>query len=225
MKFYYLFALMVFTNGCQETKKQESNDRSVFEKPGLYHYYSTIHSADDITIFADTVQLETFGKKWMYDNIQWQIGWHYPMDIRTFKTGVVVSEDSIWMHPPRNGLFSILEGNAFPCVYPNDSIDQKRSITIRANPKDWFKLDERDSIGVISFSSEYTRLEDTLFSFDGREENVLHYKAITNSPLGVSYAEYYYVHAFGFIKMSFETLRQERIELVLDVARDTKSQK
>jgi hypothetical protein len=193
----------------------ESHDRSIFEQPGNYYYQTTILSSEDDFIFNDTLQLETYGKKWMYDDIQWQIGWHYPMDIRTFKTGVVVSEDSIWMHPPRNGLFSILEGNAFPCVYPNDSIHQKRTITIRANPKDWFQLDGLDSVGVVSFFSEYVRLEDSLFTLGNETEKAFHYQAITTSPLGNSLSEFYYTQKWGFVRMRFETLRNERIDMEL----------
>lgn len=202
---------------CNENQSHFPTESLIYEEAEQFNFSAMIQNDSGEKVFADTILLETFGEKWPYDDLQWKIGWRYPFDLRTFYTGVIVSEDSIWIHPPRTGPFAILEGNAFPCVYPNDSIGSKRTITIRANPGDWFPLDSAEVTGTVAFKSIYTRRKDTVVNILGMERNAIHFDAITTSPLGVSRSNFLFDPPLGFVQMKFYTLHQETILLKLNV--------
>lgn len=50
------------------------------------------------------------------DYNQTVVSYHYPPNLDYSASGIIENEQNLWMHPPRDGLFRILELNPFPFI-------------------------------------------------------------------------------------------------------------
>jgi hypothetical protein len=72
------------------------------------------NNSDQQTIREVIIQVQPGGMGDEYN--QTVISYHYPPHPDYSASGVIENEKNIWMHPPRDGLFRILELNPFPYI-------------------------------------------------------------------------------------------------------------
>ena len=70
--------------------------------------------ADAQTLKQVIIRVEPGGMGADYN--QTVVSYHYPPNLDHSASGVIENEKNIWMHPPRDGLFRVLELNPFPFI-------------------------------------------------------------------------------------------------------------
>lgn len=129
-------------------------------------------------------------------------------------TGVIENCKNLWLHPPRTGLFSVLELNPFPYI--------KHPIKVGA---EWaWKLE---------FGDHWADTRWLLWK--GKKENTIHYKVIgkthlatelgtlkcyvveseAKSALGSTRLVAYYNDKFGFVKLAYTNIDKSSLTLIL----------
>lgn len=129
-------------------------------------------------------------------------------------TGVIENRKNLWLHPPRTGLFSILELNPFPYIKQ----------PIKAGAEWTWKLE---------FGDHWADKRWLLWK--GKNENAIHYKVIgithlasklgtlkcyvveseAKSALGSTKLVAYYNNEFGFIKLAYNNIDKSSLTLAL----------
>jgi hypothetical protein len=129
-------------------------------------------------------------------------------------TGVIENRKNLWLHPPRSGLFSILELNPFPYI--------KQPLKVGAA---WtWKLE---------FGEQWADKRWLLWK--GKNENIIHYKvvgksvvtnklgaikcyvveSVATSALGSTKLVAHYNEAFGFVKLAYTNIDKSSMTLEL----------
>jgi hypothetical protein len=129
-------------------------------------------------------------------------------------TGVIENRKNLWLHPPRTGLFSVLELNPFPYI--------KQPLKVGAEWK-W----------KLAFGEQWA--DKRWLVWKGKNENTIHYKVtgkslITSklgafncyiveseatSALGSTKLVAYYNDTFGFIKLDYTNIDKSSLTLEL----------
>jgi hypothetical protein len=129
-------------------------------------------------------------------------------------TGVIENRKNLWLHPPRTGLFSVLELNPFPYI--------KQPLKVGAEWK-W----------KLAFGEQWA--DKRWLVWKGKNENAIHYKVtgkslITSklgalncyiveseatSALGSTKLVAYYNDTFGFIKLAYTNIDKSSLTLEL----------
>ncbi len=72
------------------------------------------------------IHLTTFNETWPFDALQKFIGWTEDIkNLEKEKTGVLENTETIFLHPPRNKDYAILEFSPFPLVHFPLSVGQE----------------------------------------------------------------------------------------------------
>ncbi len=91
----------------------------VYNKEIIYSYKVT-HVSSEKKRSVNILYLVCYGTPWRLDTLnQIKVNWAPSLDDifkKTAGTGVIENKLKIWMHPPRNNEFSILEYSPFPYV-------------------------------------------------------------------------------------------------------------
>lgn len=128
-------------------------------------------------------------------------------------TGLSIKNDLVWIHPPRYKNFRILELNAFP-YYKKNSKTWIKSITFGSDwgNKKWVTWD-----GFKTSTSTYTKSDNPVeFVFANKKIECIEIKALTNIPdIGETNSVFYYNEKYGFVKMTFTTINDKKIEFNL----------
>lgn len=105
--------------GCQERVPQMPGHGKIFVK-GRKFIYAAAHTAPDGHLLSrDTVAITCRGnyKPGQYDTTQVKIGYSYDATSEPISFPGVREKDTVlWMHPPRDGQYRVLELSPFPYI-------------------------------------------------------------------------------------------------------------
>ena len=130
-------------------------------------------------------------------------------------TGIIDNKKNLWMHPPRNYSFKILELNPFPFYYLDESVNSwSWSLEVGG-----FYLDQRwirsENKKNISIKYDYTRLKDeTLITPLGNINCKVVYSTATSkydNTLMKTYLKSYYNAKYGFVKLEYTNINNSKI--------------
>lgn len=189
----------------------------IYSKAAVYVYkYSILSKNKSIT---GKLYLGCLGKPWS-DKIHKQMAIIWTTELkelsqRIYNTGIIENNERIWMHPPRNGVFSVLEYSPFPEIRFPANLKRKWSMSL-ALGKHW----ENKEYGIAADDTlRYTyevkdkKLVAPIFS-SNKIECFQIYAESTNLKCTTSFTGFF-DSKFGFIQMIFRNIDNTIIELDL----------
>lgn len=128
-------------------------------------------------------------------------------------TGVIENVYNIWMHPPRDHMFKILEINPFPYIKHEKSnlTKWKWSLTVG----DYWSVEEcKTWKGDVKLKYKYKILKDKEYINigDAKHECTI-VEAEQRSRLGKSYLKSYYNQEHGFLRLEYTNVDKTKINL------------
>ncbi len=189
----------------------------IYYKEVVYTFHYTIEKENVITQ-KGVIYLGCLGKSWPFkEQKQAAVIWtthKEHLDKKLISTGIYEEEDAIWMHPPREDEFAILEYSPFPYIrFPVSAyMSWKRDFTPGRNwinkkygiqAESVLKFDYKNS-GTDSFRYKNRVLE--CWKIDAESVNL---KSKTRFS-GLFNSEY------GFVRMMFQNIDKSVIILELD---------
>lgn len=132
-------------------------------------------------------------------------------------TGLVENEYNVWIHPPRNNMFNILEINPFPFIQAPYVIGNKWQWTLNKVSNNWADIRWREWEGIIDVENNYTITDITLVeTYLGKMEcYIIH--ATGTSPVGNSSLIAYFNIDIGFVKLDYTNVDSSK--LVIEVSK------
>lgn len=218
MKKFYLISLFSFLFiGCSNSETSYVPFNHPYNKEHIFGFKTIVEQQDSV-VFEDTLELHCLSKTWNIDVTQLEIAWKYPESITKVHTGAIVKRDSIWMHPPRSYLFTILETSAFPFIKLPFSLGNSWKWQLEVS-KAWLsgypELYKKVNSSKLTFYHSYEIIDRNTKNTKLGPINCFKVKATTQSTLGNRNAYFLYNNGYGFIQMIFETYDNKRIQMDL----------
>ncbi len=137
----------------------------------------------------------------------------YEPDMRKYhNTGIVENESNIWLHPPRSGSFRVLETCPFPYI--------KFPLSKGLKWEDQLIIGDQWSLGLwqgkMLFDITYEVTGKQQFKIDNIMYDCWLIKSTANSEAGKSELTIVYHEDEGFMELTYETLKGQRIVLNLE---------
>lgn len=134
-------------------------------------------------------------------------------------TGMVENDKNIWLHPPRDGFFGILELFPFPYIKLGSEMNGKWSDQLFINEK-W----SNELIGEWSGQLE-TELTYEITDNEGLKSNFGEVRcqqiiSQSKSTLGENILISYFSNEYGFVKLEYVSFNGLRINLLLDTVKE-----
>lgn len=134
--------------------------------------------------------------------------------LKRSETGLVDNENNIWMHPPRNEYFKILELNPFPYIQKPFQIGNSWSWELSVgshwgNPH-WLVWD-----GVVLFKHHYEIVDYNAYQTDLGSLSCYRIIAIGNSELGSTELSALFSPKYGFVKLEYSNIDRSKTILNL----------
>ncbi len=195
-----------------------------FVKNGLEYKSSSFRNDWDLIIYDDSMTSNMNFEliildgnpmqKFVPDYNQTVIKYSFDNDDFNEMTGLVENQRNLWMHPPRSGVFKILELSPFPFVkFPikigdkynwnliiGDHYSDEKLITWQGN------ISNNQDYEVTSLQSINTPL--------GNLECVV-IEATAKSEIGIGEAKFFYNKRYGFVKMVYTNIDKSVLTLKL----------
>lgn len=129
-------------------------------------------------------------------------------------TGVVENEKNVWMHPPRDRFFRILELNPFPFIQAPYELGNKWNWSLRIGS---FWGDERWKTwnGSIENQYYYEIIAKEKFKLKMGEIECLVVKSSATSSIGKTHLVSYFNKEYGFVKLEYKNIDSTRTVLEL----------
>lgn len=152
-------------------------------------------------------------EKYMPDYNQTSIRYNYPDGYNTM-TGVVENTKNLWIHPPRAGIFSLMQLSGFPFVtYPLEINNQFGwELTSGSHYSDKRFLFWEGNIKTVS-NYKVIKQKKLKTVFGNLECYVIDTES-TNA-LGVGYTKLYYNNKYGFVQTEFQSIDGTKITIRL----------
>ncbi len=153
------------------------------------------------------------------DYNQTAIGYEYVMANSKFlsieETGAIENEMNVWIHPPRNDFFKILEINPFPYIKAPYQIGTKWNWSLEIgdhwSEKRWLEwkgsIENQYSYEIIDKKNEVTKLGNL-------ECYIVH--ATANSRIGKTELISYFNPKYGFVKLEYTNIDHTKTVLELE---------
>ncbi|MDY0315822.1 MAG: hypothetical protein RBR32_12175 [Bacteroidales bacterium] len=189
-----------------------------FKKNGRDWLFVSKDSIDEKTIYSLSLTiLDNFGPfekeqswynqsviKYEYLNVNGKI-------LYTEHTGLVENEKNIWFHPPRYGLFRILQLNPFPYIHfpakKRMNWDWSLEVGSAWGDNRWIMWDS-----LITLNSYYSVNENEMLIINDNEN--VSCKVITGasiSEIGTTYLKSFFRKDYGFVKFEYQNIDSSRI--------------
>lgn len=199
----FIFTLTLFG----EAKTGRFNELIYYSKK-VFTFKVEIKNSPKFKDLNTRVYLTTFNKFWFHGEDQKSINWEDGLVIAnsTNYTGVIESEQEIFLHPPRHGKYTILEFSPFPIVKFPLEIGKSWSWPLLIGIG-WAKM-----AGIANFNTPYE------FTHNYSVTGVSTYKWGTNiiscftiegsckSPFGNSKLIAHFNQKYGFVKMEYSNM-------------------
>lgn len=129
-------------------------------------------------------------------------------------TGLVENEKNIWIHPPRQGAFKVLQLSPFPFIQKPYEV---------GNEFYWqFTVGEHYSdprycawTGLVKIKNHYTILDNRSMDTPFGQTEIMEIKGVSTSRLGSSQLIAYFSKQFGFIELRYTNIDKSMIEMKL----------
>jgi len=137
-------------------------------------------------------------------------------------TGVIENEKNIWIHPPRNKFFRILELNPFPFIQAPYEIGNQWNWKLKIGD---FWADERWKTweGSIENKYEYQITDRRKISTKIGKFDCFEIKATATSSIGKTHLTAYFNEVVGFVKLEYTNI--DSTKTVLEIIKFDESQK
>ncbi|NER10432.1 hypothetical protein GWK09_07880 [Muriicola jejuensis] len=203
----------------------KDNQRNFFTYMDSLSYW---HFVPETEVDNNTIQkviisvkkgLQGFDKH-IPDYSQTIIGYSYPtqnnyMGSISSASGVIENEANVWMHPPRDLYFEILELNPFPFIKAPYEIGTKWQWSLKIGDH-WADGRWKLWSGTIEnkYDYEITDLKDIETPFGKLECFVIDGSA--NSRIGDTHLRAYFNETYGFVRLEYTNIDGSKTNLLLD---------
>lgn len=131
------------------------------------------------------------------------------------RTGVIDNKKNLWIHPPRNYSFMILELSPFPFYYLDESVDSwSWDLEVGGFYLDqrWIHCEKKENLKI---KYNYTRMEDELVNtpFGNIKCNVTYGTATSkyDNTFMKTHLKSYYNSMYGFVKLEYTNINNSKI--------------
>lgn len=207
-EFYFSYSYL--KDGKEYIFAQGSEDWMLFNKD------STIHKGFDK---VKSIKLKVANgnpmKKYIDDYNQTVIFYSFPPKSSYNSTGLVENDKNVWMHPPREDLFRILELNPFPFIKKPYEVGTTWNwgLTFGDN---WSSEKWKIWTGDVESLSTYTITGKEYLFFDNKKIECHIIEARAKSRLGETYLKAYFNEEFGFVSLEYENIDKSQIIIKLE---------
>jgi hypothetical protein len=129
-------------------------------------------------------------------------------------TGLIENKKNIWIHPPRTGLFKILELNPFPYLKSPYEIgnkwDWKLTIGSHWSDKRWLEW-----TGNVLIQYEYEIMQKLNLKTNIGEIDCFLIQGIAKSKLGTTRLISYFSEKYGFVKLEYTNI--DRTKIIIEI--------
>ncbi len=147
------------------------------------------------------------------------IGYNYPLingkSLSGEGTGVIENEINVWMHPPRNGFFKILELNPFPYIKAPLSIGTKWTWKLKIGDN-WADKRWLEWKGAIENIYQYETTDKQLVETKMGKIECFIVKSTAESRIGKTYLTSFFSPIFGFVKLDYTNIDGTKTVLELE---------
>jgi hypothetical protein len=192
--------------------------KPVYNKEIVYCYELTHTDAGHVT-HKKSIHLVCYATPWKLDSLkQCKVNWVYQIEKihnKTFGTGVIENTNRVWMHPPRQYEFSILEYSPFPFVKFPIVINSKWNWELSLG-KSW----ANQELGVLPddvMKYEYHLDAETALDVPFLPEKLNCFRIIAESinPKFDSKLESYYNTKYGFVELKYTNIDKSTMHFKL----------
>ncbi len=195
-----------------------------FKKNGRDWLFVSKDSIDEQTIYSISLTiLDNFGpfekeQSWYNQSV---IKYEYinvnGKTLYTEHTGLVENDKNIWFHPPRYGLFRILQLNPFPYIHfpAKKGTDWDWSLEVGSAWGDnrWIMWDS-----LIILNSHYLVNETEILTNANESIKCIVINGACNSELGTTYLKSFFSEDYGFVK--FEYYNIDSSSIILNITKN-----
>lgn len=179
---------------------------------GTWDFVETNHNEG---IIVKDFKMEILNHKMIYDNQSfYQRGISFIIDKNITTTGLIENERNIWLHPPREYLFKILQLNPFPYIKSpievGHSWEWKLKIGGQWGDKRW-----KEWNGNIENKYQYriVGIEKINTIFGPLDCYIVESQA--ESELGITKLKNYFNEKYGFVRLDYTNIDNSKIEMNL----------
>ena len=129
-------------------------------------------------------------------------------------SGVIENEANIWMHPPRDQYFRILELNPFPYIKAPYDVGTKWNWKLQVGSQ-WGDERWKTWEGNIENSYQYQITAKKMISTPFGELKCLVVESTAKSRLGETSLTAYFHEKYGFVKLDYTNIDQSKTQLEL----------
>jgi hypothetical protein len=134
---------------------------------------------------------------------------HFGELIASEQTGVIDNAKDIWLHPPRENNFKILEINPFPIVLLEDTtIYWSWSVEVWQS---WSDPRWKVWNGIIIIKNEYKRLKNEIIETEFGKLDCLVSEGIGTSKIGNTYLKSYFNTKYGFVRLEYTNINSTKL--------------
>lgn len=161
------------------------------------------------------------------DKVKYQSGYHQTDICYTYltrtgalnypaqNTGLIENDCNVWLHPPRSGLFRVLELNPFPHIKKPYEVGHSFESALKIGSH-WQDERWREWEGSITNQTTYRIFENAVLHVAGSDISCLITEAKAGSELGNTYLKTWFNDTIGFVKYEYTNIDGSKIMLELD---------
>lgn len=192
---------------------------SIYYSRKVFTFNVEIKKASESYV-SKKIYLTTFNEYWPFDEQKW-VGWAEKLqDIKTKETGVAETPAEIFLHPPRENEYAILEFSPFPIVHFPLSVGKEWAWSLEIGSPWANKAGIKNFDKDYKFEHSYKVISDTTFVFNTRKIKCFKIEANCRSPYGKSRLFSYFNDEFGFVKMDYLNMDNSRFIFSLEGIQD-----
>ena len=216
-KIYLLFVFTFFSCGRTDKNTHKSTEDTIvfsgmgYDKLNLY-IYKVDEIENGIVLRTDTLGLFCSGIVMKNQDSQSYIEWQFLtrrdnkyaiLDFNNTSTGLKVNDTELYIHPPRFGIYRILQFCPHPEFYnTNLSVPWHWDLPIGSS---WSIANLYPIKDVDTFRNIYQYVDTATINTQFGNLFCFHYKASGTSIYGTSYGTYYLNNTFGLVDFRYQT--------------------
>lgn len=232
--FIALFTELFLLPGCKRVLK--SNNTAIvadtlepfnYNRRNVYFFSVKATRTDNTLLYADTLGLMCLNKLWNTDSFQKTISWLYvikagygaggyvlnPAKVNNTSTGMESTNEELFLHPPREDQYTILEICPFPYLHFPLQLGKKCNWDLDVGGRRYSPSDSIMWTGDKHFKMVYEVTDATTIEVPAGKIPCYKIHAVSTSDLGKSLADFYYSYRLGRVKLHYEPQDHTIIEL------------
>ncbi len=214
----YLFAIFIVSIN------QLNLFGQIYDKP-MKLEYEVYHILENDTV-KSKLHLDCSGKPWKIPNgknqkftpqYHWSVTWSSTDKSHIETTGVKITSEEIFLHPPRLLEYSILEFCPFPLVHFPLKVGHTWEWELNNIGDYYHRVLKSKTKSKITVKNKYTvnRKISWLLKATNKYIECFEIIAIGKTAIGESKSTFYYSQLYGFVYLNFETLNGDKYVMTL----------